>query len=139
MCLKRDKYGKPDKPKARLSLLDIWSFISDSCMQIEHYLTADGRDVFQSWLEALRDQKGRIAIQRRVDRIECDGHFGDRKVLEDGVCELRLDVGPGYRVYYAQDGQTVVLLLCGGDKSTQARDIKWAVGHWKDYQQRRRR
>lgn len=108
-----------------------------SAVRVEHYLTPEGRDVFQSWLDSLRDLKGRIAIQRRIGRIERDGYFGDRKVLQDGVCELRVDFGPGYRIYYAQDGQVVVLLLCGGDKSTQNRDMTWAFDHWKDYQRRR--
>jgi len=108
-------------------------------MRLEHYLTADGRDVFQGWLDALGDRKARIAIQRRLDRIERDGHFGDRKAIESGVSELRIDLGPGYRVYYGQEGAALVLLLVGGDKSTQGRDMKKAIEYWQDYLKRRPR
>lgn len=108
-------------------------------MRLEHYLTPDGRDVLQGWLDALRDRKARIAIQRRLDRIERDGHFGDRKVIESGVSELRIDLGPGYRVYFGQEGDALVLLLVAGDKSTQARDIGKAIEYWKDYLKRRPR
>ena len=84
-------------------------------MEIRHYLTTAGRDPYQTWLDRLKDLRGRVAIQGRVDRIAA-GHFGDHKPCRDSVRELRIDVGPGYRVYYARDGRTVVLLLCGGDK-----------------------
>lgn len=76
-----------------------------------------------------------MAIQRRVDRVAA-GHFGDHKSCRDGVWELRVDVGSGYRVYYARDGRTIVLLPCAGDKSTQASDIDKAVKYWLDYQRR---
>ena len=105
-------------------------------MQILHYLTAEGRDLFQDWLDRLRDMRARIAIQRRVDRVAL-GNFGDHRFCREGVWELRIDVGAGYRVYYAQAEQTVVLLLCGGDKRTQGVDIARAVACWQDYQRRR--
>lgn len=76
-----------------------------------------------------------MAIQRRIDRLAA-GNFGDHKPCGNGVWELRIDVGPGYRVYYAMDGQTVVLLLCGGDKRSQQSDIDAAVKYWNDYQRR---
>src|SRR5207302_5603838 len=99
------------------------SFLDENCrMQILHYLTAEGRDLFQNWLDRLRDMRARIAIQRRVDRVVL-GNFGDHRFCREGVWELRIDVGAGYRVYYAQEEQTVVLLLCGGDKRTQGVDI----------------
>jgi putative addiction module killer protein len=88
-------------------------------------------DVAQ-WLE---DLKGRIAILRRIDRLSAD-NFGDHKSISDGVWELRVKFGPGYRVYYGQQGKTVVLLLCGGWKRSQAADIKRAVGYWTEYQRR---
>ncbi len=71
----------------------------------------------------------------RMDRL-ADGNFGDCKPLRDGVWELRIDYGPGYRVYYAMAGRTCLLLLCGGDKRKQAADIDRAVGYWNDYKQR---
>ena len=103
-----------------------------------HYLTASDRDPYQEWLDKLKDLTGRIAIQRRVDRVAA-GNFGDHKFCQEGVWELRINVGPGYRVYYAQEGTTIVLLLCGGLKRTQAADLKTAVRYWRDYQRRRQR
>jgi putative addiction module killer protein len=70
---------------------------------IRHYLTPDGKDVYQQWYDKLRDIKARIAIDRRINRIEL-GNFGDHKSLKDGIWELRIDVGPGYRLYYAIAG-----------------------------------
>jgi putative addiction module killer protein len=104
-------------------------------MQILHYLTAEGRDLFQDWLDGLRDMRARIVILRRVDRV-ARGNFGDHRFCREGVWELRVDVGAGYRVCDAQAGQTVVLLLCGGDKRTQDADIARAVVCWQDYQRR---
>ncbi len=88
-------------------------------------------------LDKLKDLKGRVAIQRRIDRLT-DGNFGDHKFCQDGVWELRFDFGPGYRVYYTLEGKTIVLLLCGGSKRTQAEDVKEAVRYWRDYQRRQR-
>lgn len=104
-------------------------------MEIRHYLSAAGLDLYQAWVDALRDRQGRIAIVRRVLRL-ADGNFGDHRFLRDGVSELRIAVGPGYRVYFARDGAAVVLLLCGGDKASQDRDIGRAVECWRDYQRR---
>src|SRR5215510_4313458 len=106
-------------------------------MNVRHYLTAAGHDPFQEWLDKLTDLTGRVAILRRVDRLAA-GNFGDHRFCQEGVWELRVDVGPGYRVYYAQAGQTLILLLCGGAKRTQAADITTAVRSWRDYQRRRR-
>jgi putative addiction module killer protein len=104
-------------------------------MQIRHYLTGAGRDPYQSWFDRLKDLRARVAIQRRVDRLAL-GNFGDHRPCGEGVWELRVDVGPRYRVYYAQAGATVVLLLCGGDKRSQVADIETARKYWKDYQRR---
>ena len=79
-------------------------------------------DEFDEWITKLKDKAGRLRILKRLDRL-ANGNPGDVKPVGDGVSELRLDVGPGYRVYYIQDGDVLVLLLCGGDKSTQQRDI----------------
>lgn len=77
----------------------------------------------------------KIAVVRRVNRIE-QGNFGDHKFCRDGVWELCIDVGAGYRVYYAIAGQQIVLLLCGGDKRTQNKDIERACTYWQDWQRR---
>lgn len=77
------------------------------------------------WLEKLKDLRGRARIIRRIDRL-AKGNPGDVRPIGNGLSELRLDVGPGYRVYYLQDADTLVLLLCGGDKSTQQKDIEKA-------------
>jgi putative addiction module killer protein len=103
--------------------------------EIRHYLTSDGKDVFRQWYDRLRDTKARIAIDRRINRIEL-GNFGDHKSLREGIWELRIDVGPGYRVYYGIAGTQVVLLLFGGDKRTQAADIDRACNYWRDWQER---
>jgi putative addiction module killer protein len=103
--------------------------------QIRHYLTSSGADVFQDWLKQLRDGLAKMAVVKRVNRVEL-GNFGDHKFCRDGVWELRIDVGPGYRVYYALSGQQVVLLLSGGSKGSQDTDIGRACDYWKDWQNR---
>ena len=104
-------------------------------MVILHYLTSRGVDPFQVWLDGLKDLKGRIAILRRIDRMAA-ANFGDQKFIGNGVWELRIDSGPGYRVYFSQQAKTVVLLLCGGTKRSQASDIRQALKYWDDYQRR---
>ena len=83
-------------------------------------------DEFREWLDALRDRTGRARILVRVDRL-IDGNPGQHRDLTDGVSELKIDFGPGYRVYYAQRGSRLLLLLAGGDKSTQQKDIATAI------------
>lgn len=83
-------------------------------------------DTFRNWIDGLRDLTGRRKIAQRVVRLEA-GLFGDVKFF-DGIGELRVDFGPGYRVYFVQRGRVLIILLCGGDKSTQARDIGRALG-----------
>lgn len=83
-------------------------------------------DEYREWIDALRDTAGRARILMRVDRL-IHGNPGDHRTLTGGVSELRIDVGPGYRVYYARRGSRLILLLAGGDKSTQARDIALAI------------
>jgi len=104
-------------------------------VEVRHYLTRAGRDPYQTWLDRLKDLRARVAIQRRVDRI-ASGNFGDHKPCRDGVWELRVDVGQGYRIYYARHDRVVVVLLCAGDKRTQAYDIETAVTYWTDYLRR---
>lgn len=103
--------------------------------EIRHYLTTEEKDVYLDWLRKLHDVTAKIAVARRVNRIEL-GNFGDHKFCRDGVWELRIDVGAGYRVYYAVAGKEIVLLLCGGDKRTQDADIDRACGYWQDWQRR---
>jgi putative addiction module killer protein len=106
-------------------------------LRLHEYVTEEGRCPFAEWLEGLRDRDGRARIRVRLERVR-EGNFGDYKRVGGGVAELRVPTGPGYRVYYARDGETVVLLLCGGDKSTQADDIRRARAYWSDYQARQR-
>ncbi|MBY4600008.1 type II toxin-antitoxin system RelE/ParE family toxin [Ottowia caeni] len=107
-----------------------------SVYRIEHYLTPGGqKDLYIDWLLRLRDVQAKVSIIRRVARIE-QGNFGDHKPCRDGVWELRVDVGPGYRIYYGLAGHRLVLLLCGGNKRTQDVDISRAVHCWRDWQRR---
>ena len=79
--------------------------------------------VFARWLDNLKDIRGRARILARLERL-AEGHRGDTKPIREGVSELRIDFGPGYRVYYTKRGRTLIVLLCGGDKGTQKRDIE---------------
>lgn len=81
---------------------------------------------FSSWLSSLRDIKGRAKIVARIARIQLSGYFGDVENVGDGVSELRVHFGPGYLVYFCRRGAEIVILLGGGDKATQARDIRAA-------------
>lgn len=83
-------------------------------------------DRFDRWFAALRNQNAKRRMQARIDRIE-DGHFGDYKPIREKVFEMRLQHGPGYRIYYSLRGLDVVILLAGGDKSTQMSDIEMAI------------
>jgi len=96
------------------------------------YCDEDGVEPYTTWFEGLRDKKTRLRIATRVSRMN-SGNFGDFKSLKGGVFELRIPFGSGYRVYFAEDGNTVVLLLCGGDKSSQDKDIEKAKAYWKEY------
>jgi putative addiction module killer protein len=106
-------------------------------VDIRRYLTRTGRDVFGEWLEELKDLRTRAKILTRIDRLAV-GNFGDCRSLQGGLFELRIDWGPGYRVYYAMIGGRCVLLLCGGDKRKQSSDIRRAHEYIKDYRERMR-
>jgi putative addiction module killer protein len=106
--------------------------------EVRDYVTFAGKDVFAEWRKQVRDVRVRFAIDRRVGRM-VDGNFGDHKYLRDGVYELRLDLGPGFRVYYSFEGNKVILLLLGGDKGSQRTDIDKACSYWKDWQERTRK
>jgi putative addiction module killer protein len=83
-------------------------------------------EIYREWINALKDRAGRARIQVRVDRL-VHGNPGEHRNLTDGVSELKIDVGPGYRVYYTQRGSRLLLVLAGGDKSTQQKDIALAI------------
>ena len=91
--------------------------------EIVDYLTRGGVDPFLEWVRGLSDRQARARVLVRVQRM-ASGNFGDYKQLADGVCELRIDYGPGYRVYYARVGSKLILLLVGGDKRKQQVDIE---------------
>jgi putative addiction module killer protein len=103
--------------------------------EIRHYLTRSEKDLFMEWRRQLLDRQAGIAVDRRIARLE-SGNFGDCRFCRDGVWELRIDVGPGYRIYYALAGSRVVLLLCGGGKRSQNADIGRACEFWFDWQGR---
>lgn len=103
--------------------------------ELRHFLTANGKDVFEHWLDGVRDLRAQAAILARLDRLEL-GAFGDVKPVGGGVSELRIDVGAGYRVYFTRRGKMILLLLCGGDKSSQGADIKRAIKYLSEFDQR---
>ena len=92
-------------------------------------------DIFSEWLEKLKDQRGRARIFARL-RSARNGNFGDCKPIGEGVSEMRIDFGPGYRVYYAQEGLNLYLLIVGGDKGSQERDIKQAKAMWREMKEK---
>ena len=83
-------------------------------------------EVYRDWINSLKDRAGRARVQVRVDRL-VHGNPGQHRVLTDGVCELKVDFGPGYRVYYTERAGVLIVLLAGGDKSSQQQDIKTAI------------
>ena len=89
------------------------------------------------WLQRLRDRQAHAQVLARLDRLE-NGNFGQCRALQSGVWELKIDHGPGYRVYYGRVGKTILLLLCGGDKRTQQADIERALEYWKEFRSRQK-
>ncbi len=102
-------------------------------IEIEIYETANGKRPFEIWIKGIKEIHTKAKILTRIDRLKL-GNFGDCKTLQEGVCELRIHYGPGIRIYYGKIGNKVILLLCGGDKSSQSRDITKAKEYLKDYQ-----
>ncbi|BAY88476.1 MULTISPECIES: type II toxin-antitoxin system RelE/ParE family toxin [unclassified Tolypothrix] len=102
--------------------------------EIRRYIAPDGKIPFTDWLESLRDRRAKAKIKERLKRVGL-GNLGDYKSVGSGVFELRIDYGPGYRVYFGQIGSTIVLLLLGGDKSTQEQDIQKAQEYWSEYEE----
>lgn len=98
---------------------------------IRKYVTSNGEEPFSNWLESLHSEI-RYRVKERLWRVML-GNLGDYKFIGEGVFELRLQFGSGYRIYFGNQGNTVILLLCGGDKSTQCKDIAKAITYWKEY------
>lgn len=96
------------------------------------YETQDGRCPFEEWLNGLKDITGRTIIRKRLNRVRL-GNMGDIKSLGGGIFELRIDYGPGYRIYFGEEDSTIVVLLIGGNKRSQSRDIRKAKLYWSDY------
>jgi putative addiction module killer protein len=101
--------------------------------EIRYYVTAEDISPFVVWFKSLRDGVARNKIEIRLKRVEL-GNMGDCKFVGAGVYELRVDTGPGYRVYFGQVDDAIVLLLCGGDKRSQDQDIQLAQKHWSSYE-----
>ena len=100
--------------------------------QVITYADSNGREPFTKWLNRLRDSEGRYGILKRIHRLE-QGNCGDCEPVGEGVSELRIFFGPGYRVYFGEHGNNIVVLLCGGGKDSQKNDIQQAKEYWKDY------
>jgi len=103
--------------------------------QVIIFCDASGNEPFSEWMNSFRDPSTRRRILKRLIRVE-NGNYGDVKVVGDGVNELRFFFGSGYRIYFGEDGDTIVVLLTGGDKSRQDRDIEQAKAYWKEYLRR---
>lgn len=99
---------------------------------INEYVDEKGVAPYSIWLDTIKDKKMRAIIIARVDRMELN-NFGDSRPVGEGISELRIHMGPGYRVYYAQEGRNIYILLCGGDKSSQSNDIKLAKKYWASF------
>lgn len=106
-------------------------------VSILHYRTVEGRFPYREWVESIADKTARATVLARVDRLAF-GTFGDWKAVGEGVCELRIHLGAGYRVYFGRDGNTVVILLCGGIKRSQDADTRRAKRYWRDYEARKK-
>jgi putative addiction module killer protein len=102
--------------------------------EVVAFRARDGRVPFEEWLDGLKDQRAVARVLARLARVRL-GNLGDCKPVGEGVSELRVDYGPGYRVYFGQKGSTLVVLLCGGDKRTQDRDIRLAKQFWQEFKE----
>lgn len=102
---------------------------------VRNYLTISGREPVEEWLQSLGDIKTRAIIRTRINRLR-QGNFGDAESVGEGVYELRIHYGPGYRVYYGDWDGTLIILLCGGTKRTQKRDVRKAKEYWKELRNR---
>lgn len=101
------------------------------------YKSKDGKCPLIEWSDSIKDKRAMQSVLARVARIR-SGNFGDSKSVGSGIIELRIPYGPGYRVYFGRDDACLVVLLCGGDKSSQNKDIENAKKYWRDYQERKK-
>lgn len=104
-------------------------------VELRYYQTSAGGQPFVEWMQGLNDRQARTRIEARLARVAV-GNLGDVEPVGEGVLELRIDWGPGYRVYFSRLGKVIVLLLCGGDKRKRQRDIKRAKAYFEDYKAR---
>lgn len=102
---------------------------------INEYIDDAGRSPYAEWLSRLRDPRAKAKVIIQVDKMEL-GLFGDAEPIGEGLSELRIHYGPGYRVYFGKEEDKIYLLLCGGDKSSQSKDIKRAKGYWLSHKER---
>lgn len=102
---------------------------------LRNYTTPSGKVPFLEWLNNLKDSTTRLRIRSRLDRLEL-GNLGDCKSVGDGVSELRLSFGSGYRIYFAEQDDVIIILLCAGDKGSQKKDIKRAKIYWSELKER---
>lgn len=102
--------------------------------RVEFYVTTRGKTPFAEWLDSLRDIKARAQIRKRLRRAEL-GNLGEYNSVGQGVHEMKIHFGSGYRIYFGTEGQHLVILLCGGDKGSQSKDIKLAHEYWADWRQ----
>ncbi len=105
-------------------------------MGVEIYQDPNGNEPFIEWLSSIRDKRTAARIRSRLRRVEETSNLGDYRSVGEGVFELRLQFGAGYRIYFGRIGEDVILLLLGGDKSTQSRDIQRAKTYWQEYNSR---
>ncbi len=106
--------------------------------EIQRYRTPNGNEPFTEWVESIRDQRSQNRILARIESIESGGNFGDCEPIRgsSGIFELRFHFGPGYRIYFGEINNIIVLLLCGGEKSSQTRDIVRAKNYWREYKEK---
>lgn len=110
--------------------------MAEDVIEVFEYLTQDGQNPFRQWLDGLKDRQTRARIRIRISRLRL-GNFGDSKSVGHGINELRIPHGSGYRIYFGRSGNSVVILLCGGDKRTQSKDIALAQEYWTDFRKRK--
>lgn len=102
---------------------------------LRNYVTPAGKIPFEEWLDGIKDPVTRLRIRRRLDRVEL-GNMGDCKSVGEGVSELKLAFGSGYRIYFAEKDEVIIILLCAGDKRSQKNDIKTAKMYWNELKER---
>ncbi len=115
--------------------LDRLSVIDDN-EHIRYYMTPAGKEPFVEWVNDLKDSSVQSRIERRLERILL-GNYGDCEPVGGGIFELKLHFCPGYRIYFAEQNETIIVLLCGGDKSSQRKDIKKAKIYWQEFKGRK--